>query len=245
MSDHSRSEDLQELIAGYVLGNLTSEEAEQLQHLLTEHPELLSEVDQLREVLATLPYGLPESSPPEALRSTILQAIASTPQVAPLNQVRRFRIRDRLWKTLGGVAAIAAITLGVQNYYLHHELAEAQEEQEEYAPLFKVLQSPTAYLVNLKGNEGASGNAVLAPGQSTLMVVVKNLPTLPAGKSYQLWAVVDQEKIPSGQFNTEADGSGCLQLPIATPKEIKGWAITVESSPHPTSPTGQLILSSL
>jgi anti-sigma-K factor RskA len=244
MSENPRSEELQELIAGYVLGNLSSEEAEQLHHLLTNHPELLSEVDQLREVLSTLPYGLPESSPPEALRSTLLEAIETTPQVAPLNQVKGFSRRDRIWKIMSGTAIVAAIGLGIQNFHLHHELAEATEEIEESAPLYEKLKLPTTYLVNLKGNTGASGNAVLAPGQSTLMIVVKNLPTLPTGKSYQLWAIVNQAKIPSGHFNTEADGTGCVELKLVTPQQVQGWAITVETSPNPTSPTGQLILSS-
>jgi anti-sigma-K factor RskA len=244
MSENPRSEELQELIAGYVLGNLTSEEAEQLHYLLENHPELLSEVDQLREVLAALPYGLPASSPPETLRSTLLETIGTTPQVTPLNSVQDFSSRDRIWKVVSGVAIMAAIGLGIQNFHLHHELAEATEEIEEYAPLYEKLKLSSTYLVNLKGTEGASGNAVLAPGHSTLMIVVKNLPTLPTGKSYQLWAIVNQEKVPSGHFNTEADGTGCVELKIANPQQVKGWAVTIETSPNPTSPTGQLILSS-
>lgn len=67
-------ERLEELMAGYVLGNLTPEEAEEFRQLLTEHPELAEEVHRLQEVLEVLPYALPEVAPPLHLRSAILES---------------------------------------------------------------------------------------------------------------------------------------------------------------------------
>jgi len=47
-------ERLEELIAGYVLGNLSPEEAEELRRLVAEHP---AEVHRLQEVLELMPYA--------------------------------------------------------------------------------------------------------------------------------------------------------------------------------------------
>ena len=74
MTESLLPERLEELIAGYVLGNLSSEEAEELRQLLTEHPKLSAEIHRLQEVLELMPYALPEVNPPQHLRSAILEA---------------------------------------------------------------------------------------------------------------------------------------------------------------------------
>ena len=54
-------QEIQELIAGYVLGDLSSAEAEEFRSLLLQLPELQAEVTSLQEVLAMMPYGLDEA----------------------------------------------------------------------------------------------------------------------------------------------------------------------------------------
>lgn len=60
MSEPLSSQELEELMAGYVLGNLTPEEAEKLRQLITEHPQLDTEVNRLQELLELMPHALPE-----------------------------------------------------------------------------------------------------------------------------------------------------------------------------------------
>ncbi|MFH7030849.1 MAG: anti-sigma factor domain-containing protein [Heteroscytonema crispum UTEX LB 1556] len=71
------SEDWETLIAGYVLGDLTPEEVVEVNQYLAAYPELASEVSSLQATLALLPLTLPETSPPQNLRSQILQAAES------------------------------------------------------------------------------------------------------------------------------------------------------------------------
>ena len=70
------SDSLQELAAGYVLGNLSSAEAEQFATLLAANPELAAEVAALQEALALMPYGLEPAAAKPELRSQILTAAA-------------------------------------------------------------------------------------------------------------------------------------------------------------------------
>lgn len=70
----------QELAAGYVLGDLTSQEAEQFHQLMEQVPSLKAEVAALQETLAMMPYGLTEEKPKIELRSRILTA-AQQPSV--------------------------------------------------------------------------------------------------------------------------------------------------------------------
>lgn len=125
------SEALQELAAGYVLGDLTSEEAEQFQQLLTQQPALGEDVAALQEALAMMPYALPETKPTPELRSRILEATQTDferdfspsalftqhpAQLIPRQPRPSRQKRQRTWM-LGSVAAsIAVIALGV-NYW--------------------------------------------------------------------------------------------------------------------------------
>jgi hypothetical protein len=54
---------------------LGSEEAEEFRKLLIKNPELIQEVNRLQEVLGLLPYALPQVSPPQHLRSAIVEAV--------------------------------------------------------------------------------------------------------------------------------------------------------------------------
>lgn len=67
-------EDWETLLAGYVLGDLTPEDAMAIKQYLQLYPELADEVNSLQATLALFPLSLPKSSPPQNLRSQILEA---------------------------------------------------------------------------------------------------------------------------------------------------------------------------
>ena len=143
MTNPFNAQELQELTAGYVLGDLTSEEAAQFHQLLVQHPELREEVEALQEALAMMPYALPEEKPQGELRSRILQATqaefeqtlappASSSTVTQLTtqqpaqrshgrltqrpQRQRFMRWQRPW-VLGSIAAgVATIFIAVGNW---------------------------------------------------------------------------------------------------------------------------------
>ncbi|NJN90863.1 MAG: hypothetical protein HC878_11130 [Leptolyngbyaceae cyanobacterium SL_5_14] len=97
----SLPENWEELIAGYALNDLSPEEAKLVEQLLDENPALMGEVNQLQEVLALLPYGLPRQEPPSHLRLTILEAAqegARTPKPR--------RRTHRIWLELSGAVAV-------------------------------------------------------------------------------------------------------------------------------------------
>ena len=79
-------QEIQELAAGYVLGDLDSDEAKLFQALLAEVPELQAEVATLQEALALMPYELADVEVDSRVRSRLLtQAeaeLASAPPVA-------------------------------------------------------------------------------------------------------------------------------------------------------------------
>ena len=74
MVDPLSPERREQLAAGYVLGNLSPEEAEEFQQQLATDAALAEEVARLQSVLELMPYALPEADPPPHLRSNILQS---------------------------------------------------------------------------------------------------------------------------------------------------------------------------
>lgn len=243
MSSPELPEKLEELMAGYVLGNLSSEEAEELQRLLAEHPEQAKELNSLQEVLELMPYALPEVTLPQHLRQSILEeANVEIKQESPRKQF------SLPWRQMAGsIAAVLVLALGWDNYNLRQNLTAVQTEVARQKDVIAMLRNPDTHLVSLKGMDMASaatGRIVMTPGEPKSVLILQNLPVLPEGKFYQLWSVVHGEKIPSGQFNASEKGTVLVKVPTPSALEVTGLVVTVEVSPVPQSPSGPMVMTS-
>jgi len=239
----SLPENWEELIAGYALDDLSPEEAETVERLLNEHPELRGEAHQIQEVLDLLPYGLPQPQPPDHLREAILDAAqgGDRPQVKSRRPARR-----RIWLEMGGaVAAFVAIALGFDNYRLRQDLEQADA-------VIQALRQPDTAVYALEGTgqtTAASGRLVVNPHQDQILVTVQNLPEPPAGQAYRLWGLTPGSTDPVyyGQFGTTAQGDTLAQLSIprdAIPTQEIQLLITLESATAPPIPEGPLVMQS-
>lgn len=128
-----------ELLAGYVLGDLTPEETAAVETYVASTPTAQQELQQLQAALSmvadTAPFSAMsvDSSPVttaeiESLAKIRQQIVAAQPVV---NEARR-SLKNRIWPWagwgLGSIATIAAVTLGWQNYQLDRQLTVAQQE---------------------------------------------------------------------------------------------------------------------
>lgn len=281
-------ENWQELIAGYALGDLSPDEAEELQRLLTENPDLSAEVVSFQEVLALMPYAIAQQDPPLPLRDKILTAaqalapdqnnsqthvqggsaasaaIAASDPLPTRNRRRSVKAaysevasemaseapgtgnRRRQVAGLVGYGAIAAVTLltlGFDNYRLRQENQNAQA-------VIAALQQRGTLTYALEGTEKAdtaSGSLVVSPSQQVI-VVAKDLPVLPAGQVYRLWAMPPSGTNPTfcGQFNPGQAG-GVSQW-VAPGKACQSTTvqmlITSEQASDPPVPKGSLVMKS-
>jgi hypothetical protein len=136
------SQNWSEMLAGYVLGDLSSEEVIQVQQYLADHPDAMTELAELQNTLALLPLSLPDVAVPENLKQRILNAatgvepiapqpIAASPAVIDLAAARSRREAkpQRNWTIIGsGIAAAMIAALGVQNYQLQQQVQGARQE---------------------------------------------------------------------------------------------------------------------
>ena len=269
MTRSTPSENWQELLAGYALGDLSPEEAEVVQHLLLENPQMLAEADRLQEVFNSIAYSLPEQEPPTQLKDAILRVAQATSavntSVAPgatsnpadttdLSNLRRFaphgsrrRLKSNAWFSLGAIAAAALVAIGLDNYRLRQETQEAKS-------VIAALQQRGTLTYALEGTteaNSASGSLVIAKGQQ-VVIVAKDLPVLPAGEVYRLWAVPSAGKTPTfcGEFKAGSAGSFTAHW-VAPPELWQVWKsptvqmlITSEKASDPPVPKGSLVMKS-
>jgi len=296
----------QELMAGYALGDLSPEEIEELQRLIAENPNLRAEVASLQEVLALMPYALPQQEPSAPLRDAILATVEANPapglsnqdnshsnshsnshnnstdttdgsanshsvnshsvntvsselSIAPLQTVesgkvstpqgKRRSLRRGSWASTGyriggAIAAVALVALGIDNYRLRQETQQAKS-------VIAALQQRGTQTIALEGTEAAntaSGSLLVAKDQQ-VFIVAQNLPVLPEGQVYRLWAMPASGKNPTfcGQFSGRTNGSVTTQWvtpEVGCQSTTVQMLITSEKASDPPVPRGSLVMHS-
>ncbi|MBD1858585.1 anti-sigma factor [Leptolyngbya sp. FACHB-1624] len=240
------SEELQLLIAGYVLSDLSPEEAAEFERLLEREPAIAEEIIQMQNALEASHIS-PEVAPPIPLRSMILENAQIANSKTSIRTVSRPG-RSLSWRSgMEVAAAVLIVALGINNYGLRQALQTSQTETQRYAALTYILDATS-------GNQG-SATMVVNPNTLEATLVVKNLPPLPPGKVYALWTVLkpdapfttDQKQAiltEAFQVNDRSEFSQTLSVPKAyrSKKLVTKVAVTIEDSDAPQKHTGAPIL---
>jgi anti-sigma-K factor RskA len=257
MVDRERFEAWEELLAGYVLGDLSPEEVEEVNQLLISHPELFAEVNSLQETLALIPTALPESVPPADLRSRLLSQIdvhlqdrsqldLASNAIAPRSEQPQIVPLSKWLAILSGVIATIAVGLSLDSYRLRQELSTARSDVDQYRAVVATLRQPDNRLLSLKGmgaTPTASGSITIAPSNQTAMIAIQNLTPLPKDKVYRLWAIVDGKKVECAEFVPDSQGKVWVKVPLDRFLSKTGTvAITVEPAQRNPEATGEMVM---
>lgn len=208
-----------DLTAAYALDALELDEARGYEQHLAGCERCREELASLQATAGALAYGAEPAQPPAALRERILEAArAERPNVMPLRQ----RSWTRPLAAVAAVAACAAIGLAAWNVSLHHDLNRTREALRS-VPL-----------------SGARGTVVVAGGGGAL--VVSDLASAPAGKTYEAWVIANGHASPAGTF---AGGNRTLVIPLAH-KLAAGAvvAVTIERAGGVAQPTQKPFITS-
>ena len=231
--------ELQERAAQYVLGELAPAERAELERLFAEDAALAREVEALRRLIGILPLGA-AVDPPPALRARILSAVEPHAAVPAARPASRLVVR-----LVGAVAAVLALSLGLDAYRARRDLALERE-------LRTALQQPNVVLdFTLAGRgdaAGATGRVGLDLDARRGAVALYGLPPLPPDRVYRLWAAVGGRNVPCGAFNAVAEGRLVAQFAVpvdAYAAPIGRLFLTVEPAPPPAAPTGPPVMESV
>jgi anti-sigma-K factor RskA len=100
--------------------------------------------------------------------------------------------------------------------------------------------------VHMNGTQAApaaQGVIVISADGDHGTLVVDNLPSLQAGKQYQLWLIDDGKRTDGGVFSVDKDGYGSLW--VSSPRPLVSYAsfgVTIEPQGGSPGPTGQKVL---
>lgn len=199
----------QELLAGYVLGDLDAQEAAALEQLLASQPELWADIETLQ---ATLEVGLPQRLPPLAVRERIVS-------------------RPRPWLAVC-LAIIAA--LSISNAYIWRRLQ--LQHQPQFVIVMTAPEAPSSRVALAVNPDALAATLVaenlppLAPGEVYALWTVLD-PDAPFTTD-ELGAIL------TAVFAVDQTGSARLELRLPPAVQADEWlrffAVTpeAEAAPH-------------
>jgi len=214
-----------ELTAAYALDALEPAEARAYERHLAHCERCQGELATLAAGAVALAFAAPEAEPPAELRGRILAAArAERPNVAPLRPAYGLYARHqrRLLAGLAVAASAAAVGLGIWNVVLHQRLDQSHQALRNVAV------------------RGAAGS-VLVGGGSHGTLVLADLASPPAGKTYEAWVIDHGHAQPAGLF-----GGGKAVVVRLTARLPHGAivGVTVERAAGARQPTSAPIITS-
>jgi anti-sigma-K factor RskA len=255
MSDHDA---LRSLAGAYALGVASEAERREFEAHLATCAECRQELAEIRRVNDALAMAPPAATPPAHLRRRIVDAArgdrrarSSGPSTLPW------------W--LAAAASIAAVFFGAQWWNVNWELTEmraelastrerltiaeslrasAERTATDNASRLAVLTAADSVTIPLAGqppSPTATGRVVWSPTRGVIFTAA-NLPPLPAGRVYQLWAVAAPAPV-SLALVTPAAGQADALTTIPSGVAPTAFALTIEPEGGSPGPTGAMYLS--
>jgi anti-sigma-K factor RskA len=165
-------------------------------------------------------------------------------QERTLAELSDLRGRLRRSRTTAGERGSELARIQEEIRALEADLARRDADVSLRRRLLELLAAPDARIASLTGREGApaaSGRVVWLNGEVGFLG--RALPSLPADKTYELWAIVDSSPVPAGLFAVDDEGNstGTFTLDPA-PAHVDAFALTLEPAGGVDAPTGDMIL---
>jgi anti-sigma-K factor RskA len=230
------------LSGGYAADALDDAERREFEAHLESCPQCREEARGLRETTAVLAAAL-ATAPPPAMRSRVLDAIATTPQlpaqpagptVLAEARARKHPDRRRRWAPLAAacVVLLAGIGLGAVGAI---QLREAHRSQQLADRVLAILGDPRAQRVTAPVSGGGSATLVVADARAA--VVTAGLPGLPDDRAYQLWVIRPEQIRSAGLGPGGTAGAGSWARLLDGVRSGDKVAITVEPAGGSGQPT--------
>lgn len=244
------------IIESYVLGMATPEEEAELQQLSLLYPEVRAAVSDGEKWLRDVSDQYAEETPDNlktALLANLNPEFRTEVQVSPVFPSSRVH----LFKYAAAVALLLLAISGLLNIYLYnrykkasHDIARLQSAQDmiladnrvyqtKMTSLYRDMQiitAPGTLRVTLSGVADRKDNQVTLYWNThtkDVYLTVNKLPAPPAGKQYQLWALVDGKPVSAGLLDNHCKEI-CSAMPV---QQAQAFAITLENAGGSATPT--------
>jgi hypothetical protein len=238
--------ELDELLGAYALDAVDDDEREQLEAYLDHTPEARSLVAEFRETAALLAHGGTEA--PAELWERIARTLEEEPprlaspgggEVVRLES-RRARLARRVAVAVGVAAAVVAVAVlsvkVVQQGDRIDELERASDTGAVLAAAETAARDPNAVRTSMASGDGTVEVRVVYLPDGDGFLVQDNLRPLPAGRTYQLWALMGDAQ-PARAISAGVLGPDPGVTAFRVQGRVVGFAITDEQAPGVASPS--------
>lgn len=252
MSD-TPNDPIRDLIEDYALGVLDDAQRAAFDARLQVDGELRRELAATLEALGTLALSTP-ATPAPGLKSRVMERIAATKHAGSDAKVISIASRTRPSRTplwLGAALAASLLLVAKLSFSLkdaRQDAATAKVAMDgnlhalaQRDSVIAQLTDPATEAVTLAAT-GATRPVVKAYVnriRRTMMLSAGLLDTLPAGRAYQVWFIVEGKPVPSVTFRPDSAGRALLREVPMPAGAVAATAITQEpagGSPAPTTP---------
>ena len=246
-------------VGSYVVNALEQDEREAFEAHLAVCPTCSREVVEFGETAAEL--SLLASVPPPVLRESILAAIsqvrplppepaaeaasaktspdvtATAPTERPVDELalRRQRRRTRVLTVLAAAVLAAAVALGGTVYTL---VQGRQAQVAQQAAETELLTAPDVQTYSATMKDGGQISFVVSRSLDRALFIGKDLPSVGADRTYQLWTLEGEQAIPD---NLMAGGGDRKQFFRETLGGVTGLAVSIEAAGGAQQPTPSAI----
>lgn len=236
------------VIETYVLGMASAQDVAELQRLCLEYPAIADAVEQAEKWLSDSSQALavPVATGIKEQLLTTLHDEFTTPAPVSIAPVRTMS-RRITWFAAASLI-LFMISAGI-NLYLYKKYTKAANDysalllerttllannktyESRLAALrnnIQIMTAPGMLKVPMPGIAGKENNLVTLywdTSSKNVYLITNNLPAAPAGKQYQLWALVDGKTIDAGMLENCADL--CQLKPV---QQAQAFAITLEKA---------------
>ncbi len=242
---------IDDLVALAVLGELSVDEELELDALLAADDELRDEVDGSMAVAAEL-QSLLDESPPAGLRASVLDAIASTPQIPAVPVASSETVassepvvapvvdlaarRQRRWIPALAAAAAFALLAGVGAIFVAGDSGGSGDQ------VAAVVAADDAVARELVGDMDGSLTVVYSAGEDAIVIDGDGMRVLDEDRAYVLWLVDDSGAIPVQTFRPDGSGAVSVRVDDVDPTDFV-LGITEEDAAGAETPTLPILAS--
>lgn len=227
----------------YVLGALTEEERATVDAYLALNPDRQSEIDELAGVAGLLALSTPEYDPPADLRGRVMTIVES--EATPRRADREHPASSWLGRFGGlrnvalGAAAVLLVGLVSWNVLLQDDLRDLRGQVEEARAAGQAQETREIELGGTWAEQGSRAE-VMALEDDRAILVVEDMPSMPEGRTGQVWVIHDEVPQPSGLI--EPSGNMAATAITAPLEEADAIAVTVEPAGGSDEPTTDPVL---
>ena len=247
-------------IESFVLGLSTEEEAAETRMLCSQHPEIQQAVNDFAAAIEQEACRHSVAPPPEVREKLLSRlapefAIESPVPVIPL-QPAQGKSGGKSWKYLAAASIVLFLVSAGFNIYFYQNFQNTNNRYQallsrqtslqasndvfrtkldDFSQSLKLIANPDMHVVPLKDVTGKNNNLATVYWDTQtrdVYLLQNNLPSTPADKQYQLWAIVNGKPVDAGVISDCAGLCKLKNIPQA-----QAFAITLEKAGGSPTPT--------